>query len=432
MQIVLLSGGSGKRLWPLSNDVRSKQFLKILKNDSGDTESMVQRVYRQLCDAGLGKNVSIATGVSQVGSIKNQLGSRVSVIVEPQRRNTFPAIALSAAYLCFEKKCSDDETVIVLPVDPYVSQSYFDNLHRLDEAVQNNIADIVLMGVTPTSPSEKFGYIIPMKTDGDSIYKVSCFKEKPKSSEASELIKMGGLWNCGVFAFRLSYIMNIVNDVVKCSSFGDVSAQYSAFEKTSFDYAVVEKAKSVGVLPYNGSWNDLGTWNALSEVMDGFTIGDVQMDESCNNCHVINEMDIPVLTMGAKDMIVVACPDGILVADKEKSAHIKKLVECREARPMFEERSYGHYTVLRTITDENGITTVTKMKHIIAGRKIMSETHSDHDEVWTVVGGKVCVRIDDTQFEASAGDTFKIPAGSVHGIDAKTDADILEVQINRG
>lgn len=431
MQIVLLSGGSGKRLWPLSNDVRSKQFLKILKNDRGETESMVQRVYRQLCEAGLGKDISIATGVSQVGSIKNQLGSKVSVIVEPQRRNTFPAVALSAAYLHFEKKCGDDETVIVLPVDPYVSQSYFDNLHKLDEAVRNNTADIVLMGVTPDSPSEKFGYIIPTKTEIGGIYKVACFKEKPQSSAASELIKMGGLWNCGVFAFRLSYLMNIVNDTVKCNNFSDVVTQYSSFEKTSFDYAVVEKAKCVGVLPYNGSWNDLGTWNALADVMDGFTIGDVQMDQSCSNCHVINEMDIPVLTMGTKDMIIVACPDGILVADKEKSTQIKKLVECRNARPMFEERSYGHYTVLRTITDISGTTTVTKMKHILAGRKIADETHADHDEVWTVVGGQVSVCIGDAHFEATAGDTFKIPVGVSHCIDAITDTDIIEVQIDR-
>ncbi len=432
MQIVLLSGGSGKRLWPLSNDIRSKQFLKIMKNDKGEIESMVQRVYRQLCEAGLGEDVSIATNASQVGSIENHLGSKVSVIVEPERRNTFPAIALSAAYLHFEKKC-DDEVVIVLPVDPYVSKSYFDNLYRLADAVSNNVADIVLMGVTPTEPSEKFGYIIPEKQEiMPMIYKVSRFKEKPESSVASMLIKEGGLWNCGVFAFRLSYLMNIVNSTVKCSCFNDVVAQYSLFEKTSFDYAVVEKAKSVGVFSYCGSWKDLGTWNTFTEVMDDFTIGDVHMEESCSNCHIINEMDIPLLAVGAKNMVVVACPDGILVADKDKSTKIKELVECCNTQPMFEECSYGSYTVLQNVTNADGITTITKTTHILAGKSITTETHDEYDLVWTVIGGQACINIDGVRFEASVGDTFKISAGTAHGIDAKTDTDIIEIQIESG
>ena len=125
MRIVLLSGGSGKRLWPLSNDIRSKQFLKVVKNEDGEAESMLQRVYRQMQAAGLGAEVTIATSAAQVESIRGQLGDKVSVVVEPERRNTFPAIALSAAYLFFEKNCPPGETVVVLPVDPFVGGEYF-------------------------------------------------------------------------------------------------------------------------------------------------------------------------------------------------------------------------------------------------------------------------------------------------------------------
>lgn len=135
MQIVLLSGGSGKRLWPLSNDVRSKQFLKVVKDESGETESMVQRVYRQIVAANLAAEITIATSITQVESLRSQLGDIVSIVVEPERRNTFPAIALASAYLYYKKKCSPDETAIVLPVDPYVDDGYFQLLEELDKAV---------------------------------------------------------------------------------------------------------------------------------------------------------------------------------------------------------------------------------------------------------------------------------------------------------
>ena len=161
MNIILLSGGSGKRLWPLSNDHRSKQFLKLLKKEDGSYESMVQRVYRQIKEAGIRANIVIATNNSQVDFIKTQLGEEVDIVVEPERRDTFPAIALSSAYLALEKKADPGEPVLVLPVDPYAELEYFHVIQRMEAAVQQNAADIVLMGIKPTYPSAKYGYIIP-------------------------------------------------------------------------------------------------------------------------------------------------------------------------------------------------------------------------------------------------------------------------------
>ena len=326
MNLILLSGGSGKRLWPLSNDIRSKQFLKVVKSEDGEIESMVQRVYRQMQEAKLNAEISIATSLTQVESIKNQLGDKVSIVVEPQRRNTFPAIALSAAHLFYEQGCPLDETVVVLPVDPYVDAEYFATIHKLDEAVQADVADIVLMGVHPTYPSEKYGYIIPVETD-KVANRVAEFKEKPDAATAQEFINRGGLWNCGVFAFKLSYLMDIVRNTVSCNSYQDVERLYMAFEKTSFDYAVVEKANSVACVSYNGEWKDLGTWNTLTEVMDEKPLGNAILSEDSVNTQVINELEIPVVVMGAKDMVIAASPDGILVADKEQSSYIKKYVE---------------------------------------------------------------------------------------------------------
>ena len=430
MKIVLLSGGSGKRLWPLSNDIRSKQFLKVVKNGDGETESMLQRVHRQMQAAGLGDGVTVATGAAQVESIKGQLGEAVSIVVEPERRNTFPAIVLSAAYLYFEKNCPMEETVVVLPVDPYVGEEYFQMLHKLDAAVQAGAADLVLMGVAPTYPSEKYGYIIPQAgVDGAQFLPVLEFREKPDMQTAGELIQKGGLWNCGVFALNLSYLVGIVKKIIPCACYADVLRQYGEFEKTSFDYAVVEKAESVAVLPYHGEWKDLGTWNTLTEVMEEKPIGDVVMSKDCKNTHVINELEIPIVVMGAENMVVAASPDGILLADKVQSSHIKKYVENRDLRPMFEERSWGEYTVLNLSADAGGNRTVTKKKRVQAGRRIEETRHRHHLEVWTVLSGRAVISIKGRKHDAFPGDTFTIERGILHSLQAEEDTVLLEVQI---
>ena len=429
MRIVLLSGGSGKRLWPLSNEIRSKQFLKIVKSENNEIESMVQRVYRQLTSV-TDAQITISTSASQVETIKNQLGERVSLVVEPERRNTFPAIALSAAYLRFEKNCSLDETVIVLPVDPYVDGNYFSMLNTLDKAVQENAADIVLMGVKPTYPSEKYGYIIPKSTD-KAVNPVREFKEKPDVKTAEKYIAKGALWNCGVFAYKLSYLIDIVDSVVKSDKFDDVEKHYNSFEKTSFDYAVVEKAKSVAVVSYNGEWKDLGTWNTLTEVMDSKPIGDVIITDDCKNTHAINELEIPVIVMGAKDMVVAASPDGILVADKVQSSYIKKYVEDRDMRPMFEERSWGEYKVLDFAVNEDGTKSLTKRKKIKQGMKIEYQSHRNRSEVMTVISGKCIITVNDRAHEAYAGDTYAVAEGVKHGLEAVTDTEIIEIQVGK-
>ena len=434
MKIILLSGGSGKRLWPLSNDVRSKQFLKVVRGGDGKTESMLQRVYRQIKEAGHNGEITVATAVTQVESIKGQLGEAVSIVVEPERRNTFPAIALSAAYLYFEKNCPMEETVVVLPVDPYVGEEYFQMLHKLDAAVQAGAADLVLMGVAPTYPSEKYGYIIPIPqagVDGEQLLPVLEFREKPDMQTAGELIQKGGLWNCGVFAFKLSYLMAIVRKAISCACYADVLRQYGEFEKTSFDYAVVEKAESVAVLPYHGEWKDLGTWNTLTEVMEEKPIGDVVVSEKCRNTHVINELSIPIVVMGAKDMIVAASPDGILVSDKEQSSYIKGYVENRDMRPMFEERSWGEYKVLDIAGGEDGTKSLTKRKKIREGERIPYQVHQNRAEVLTVLSGKCIITVNDRAHEAFAGDTYSVPAGVKHGVFAVTDTEVLEVQVGK-
>ena len=164
LNIILLSGGSGKRLWPMSNDIRSKQFIKLFKNKKSSSadeyESMLQRVYGQIKAVDTSADICIATSKTQVSAIRNQLGEDVGISVEPSRRDTFPAIALASSYLYDKKNVSRDETIVVCPVDPYVDDTYFAALKELDELADKRTANIVLMGIEPTYPSEKYGYII--------------------------------------------------------------------------------------------------------------------------------------------------------------------------------------------------------------------------------------------------------------------------------
>ncbi len=326
MKIILLSGGSGKRLWPLSNDVRSKQFLQVLESPDARKESMIQRVVRQIKATGHADGIVVATGEAQKDYVKGQLGRSIGIVTEPCRRDTFPAIALSCSYLA-SKETSADEPVIVMPCDTFAEDSYFETVCKMAEAVERGDADLILMGITPTYPSEKYGYIVPAKDEHKEgkAMRVSRFTEKPDVETAEKLLAEGALWNGGVFAFRLGYLMNIVGKYMPGKSFEEIHDDYEAFPKISFDYEVVEKAKSVGVLPYSGEWRDLGTWNTLTEKLPSTTEGPAKLHD-CENTHVVNELGIPVIGLGLKDLVIVVSPEGILVSEKGASEKLKSLL----------------------------------------------------------------------------------------------------------
>lgn len=314
MNIVLLSGGSGTRLWPLSNDIRSKQFIKIFKDSNGDYNSMVERIYHQIKSVDEDSNIVIATSKSQISSVRHQLGNQVGISLEPCRRDTFPAILLASMYLKDVKKVSKDETVIVCPVDPYVDGSYFESMVHLDRIVQEGKSNLTLMGIEPTYPSSKYGYIIP--DSKDHITTVNTFKEKPTEEVAKQYLKQGALWNAGVFAFKLSYLEEIGHKLIEFTDYEDLFNKYETLNKISFDYAVVEHENSIQVMRYSGQWKDLGTWNTLTESMSENIIGKAMMDETCVNTHILNELNIPILALGLENVVVAASPDGILVSEK--------------------------------------------------------------------------------------------------------------------
>lgn len=424
MNIVLLSGGSGKRLWPLSNDIRSKQFIQIFKTKDGEYESMVQRVYRQICSVDQDACVTIATSKTQVSAIHNQLGNAVGICVEPSRRDTFPAIALAAAWLHDVKKIPKEEPVVVCPVDPYVEQDYFEALKELGELAGDDTANLVLMGIEPTYPSEKYGYVIPK--DQARVSLVSTFKEKPDLDKAKEYIRQGALWNGGVFAFRLQYMLEKAHELIDFTDYRDLYAKYDSLTKISFDYAVVEKEKKIRVMRFAGQWKDLGTWNTLTEAMEEPSVGNAIFNDRCENVHVINELDVPVLCMGLKDVVVSASPEGILVSDKEQSSYIKPYVDSIDQQIMFAEKSWGSFRVI-DIEDESMTIKVT----LKAGRSMNYHSHERRSEVWTVISGKGRTVVDGVQQPVKAGDVIELPAGCKHTILADTEIKLIEVQIGK-
>lgn len=424
MNIVLLSGGSGKRLWPLSNDIRSKQFIKIFKNDNGEYESMLQRVYGQIKAVDSNASVTIATSKSQVSSIKNQLGDNVSISVEPCRRDTFPAIALATVYLHDVLGIDENKVVIVSPVDPCVENEYFAAFKKLEDLAKGQDSNLVLMGIEPTYPSEKYGYIIPESKD--QVSKVTMFKEKPSADIAADYIAKGGLWNGGVFAYKLKYVLEKVKAEINYTDYYDLYSKYEQLTKVSFDYAVVEKEPNIKVLRFNGMWKDLGTWNTLTEAMESVTVGEAVLNESCNNTHVINDLDVPVLCMGLSNIVVAASPDGILVSDKDQSSYIKPYVDKFENPVMYAEKSWGEFKVIDIAKDSLTIK-ITLNK----GHKMNYHSHAKRDEVWTIIQGQGKTIVEGIGQYVKPGDVITIEAGCKHTIIAETDLKIIEVQLGK-
>lgn len=422
MNIVLLSGGSGKRLWPLSNEIRSKQFVKFFKKEDGSYESMVESVYRQITDIDKNAKITIATSNAQVASIRNQLGNEVGISVEPCRRDTFPAIALAVTYLIDVMKANPEETVVVCPVDPYVNDDYFEALKGLSNQADKGEANLVLMGIEPTYPSAKYGYIIPRT--GEDISSVDTFKEKPTEEVAKEYISKGALWNGGVFAFKLKYVLAKAHELIDFTDYYDLYDKYESLTKISFDYAVVEKEPIIQVMRFKGEWKDIGTWNTLTESLDENIIGKGILNDKCSGVHIINETDVPVLAMGLTDVVISASPEGILVSDKEQSSYIKPYVDSIVGEVMFAEKSWGSYKVI-DIEKESMTIKVT----LNPGHSMNYHSHKFRDEVWVVIEGKGRTVVDGMEQNVSAGDVITMSAGCKHTVIADSEMKLMEVQL---
>ena len=424
MKILLLSGGDGKRLWPLSNNSNAKQFIRLLPSRGGTKQSMLERVYNQLKTQDLDTNAFIITNVQQIDCVIHQVGTDTNIISEPTRRDTFPAIVLGASYLN-EQHVPLDETVLVMPVDAYVDLRFFEYFPQVDQAVQASDDALHLIGVTPLHPTSKYGYIVPDETA--QMSSVRLFQEKPTVDVAEQLIGQGALWNCGIFACKLHLLLDELAERNLPTTYSDLTSRYDELEKTSFDYAVVEHAESVFVHRYDGDWKDLGTWNTLTEEMTSTTHGQVELFESTNT-HVINELNLPLIGIGLEDLVVAVNADGILVSKKEATPQLKDYLASSDDYPKFKWKRWGQSEVIHHETLADGHHSVTRRMLVQAGKELSYHYHEETDTIWTILQGTAIVTIDGESFEVRPTNAISIQRGKAHMLKASETVILIEVQ----
>lgn len=428
MKILLLSGGDGKRLWPLSNNSNAKQFIRLLPSVEGTKQSMLERVYNQLKKHDLDTHAFITTNIKQKDCVIHQIGTDTNIISEPSRRDTFPAIVLGASYLN-EQQVNSDETVLVMPVDAYVDLRFFEYFPQLDEAVQANDDALHLVGVTPLHPTSKYGYIVPDETA--QISSVRLFQEKPTVDVAEQLIEQGALWNCGIFACKLHLLLDELTERNLPTTYSELMTRYDDLEKTSFDYAVVEHAESVFVHRYDGDWKDLGTWNTLTEEMTSITHGQVELFESTNT-HVINELNLPLIGIGLEDLVVAVNADGILVSTKDATPQLKNYLASSDDYPKFKWKRWGQSEVIHHETLADGHHSMTRRLLVQAGKELSYHYHEATDTIWTMLQGTATVTIDGQSFETKPADVISIQRGQAHMLRASETVILIELQYSSG
>ncbi|MGE7769401.1 sugar phosphate nucleotidyltransferase [Viridibacillus arvi] len=323
MKIIILSGGSGKRLWPLSTECRPKQLLKVLPAEK-DKESMLQRIVGQLSSLVDKENILVTTTIKQYEELAEQLKG-VSIITEPESRDTFPAIALACSYLYAQSEVDSEEIVAVVSADSFVEIEFYMQLLHLVDIVSEKKAALGLMGVRPYSPSSKFGYILP--NSKDSIFNIKSFVEKPDETYAKLLIEEGALWNSGVFVFPISMLLNKLEEKKLPRNYDDLRKVFKMIPKNSFDYEIVENLENILGVTYEGTWDDLGTWDVLTNKLGYQLNGDVQISADCKDLTVLNELNIPIKVLGVSNLVIVATENGILISDKDSSVRLKELIE---------------------------------------------------------------------------------------------------------
>lgn len=257
--------------------------------------------------------------------------------------------------------------------------------------------------------------------------KVKRFTEKPDVATAEKLISEGALWNGGVFAFRLGYLMNIASQMAPGMDFTALREKYAELPKISFDYQVVEKAKSVAVMPYSGQWKDLGTWNTLTDELLDPVHGNVTAEE-CDGTYIINELELPLVSIGIKDAVIAASPDGILVSQRVKSENLKHLVDGLGKRPMYERRRWGEYKVIDYVEFPDGNCALTKQLTLHPGKSISYQRHNCRAEIWTFINGEGEIVLDGIRKPIKAGDVIIISRGQKHALRAITPLTFIEVQ----
>lgn len=445
MKLVILAGGSGTRLFPLSRSCYPKQFLKI-----AGQRSLLQQTVERFTDLVNPEDILIVTNKDYIFLVQADLAEigaeAAHIITEPVARNTAPAIALAVAYCKEKMECAENECLFVTPADHVITPvADFQKVVEKAEAICQASRNIVTLGVNPTKPETGYGYIhadAEMVGDG---YKVESFKEKPDLATAEQYLVQGGYyWNAGMFAFSVQTmedaLKNLASDVYAISSLGYEQAleRFADMPNISIDYAIAEKSKNIIVVPMGSvNWNDVGSFDAIDEVLpskNGNVIsGDVITTDSNNN--IILASNRLVSTIGVANLIVVDTPDVLLISGKGKSQDVKKVVEKLKSQKRKEisenmtmYRPWGSYTIL---AEGDGF----KVKKITVnpGAKLSLQMHYHRSEHWTVISGTGKLTLDDKVVVFKENESTYIPIAVKHRLEnpGSIPLSIIEVQNGR-
>jgi mannose-1-phosphate guanylyltransferase/mannose-6-phosphate isomerase len=445
---VILSGGSGTRLWPLSRKQHPKQYLPL----AGDNTMLQETILRlngldNLADPIIVCNADhrflVAEQCQQI-DIKNP-----TILLEPVGRNTAPAIA-AAALQSFKQ--TDDAVLLLLSADHVIQD--VEVFHQAINIASNQAQDgkLVTFGIVPTDANTGYGYIKASKDDADGAHKVEEFVEKPNLATAQAYLEQGNyLWNSGMFMFKAATLIdeltthspgivtsanNAVNNATQDLDFIRLDKQ--AFESSpsdSIDYALMEKSNNVVVVPLDAQWNDIGAWSALHDIgikdVNGNVIkGDVIAQDTTNT--YINSSHHMVTTIGVDNLIIVDTPDATFIATQDKAQEVKSIVESLQAKGRDEGtmhrkvyRPWGWYDSI-----ESGKHFQVKRLHVNPGAKLSLQMHHKRAEHWVVVRGTATVTNDKQIFILNRGESTYIPLGTTHALENKTNEllEIIEVQ----
>ncbi|WP_379153634.1 sugar phosphate nucleotidyltransferase [Paenibacillus sp. sgz5001063] len=427
MHTIFLCGGSGQRLWPLSGRIRSKMFLDLLPAPDGGTESMIGRVCRQLEQAGLGQSALFVTHKDQLALTQRHTRGRYPVIGEPYKRGTFTAAALGALYLYSTGKAKPEDTLCVAPADMYADDGFFRLFHQFTDILAESQAELVLLGTRPAHPSDQYGYIVPGKAVAKRYSPVVSFEEKPDTSVAKELIRHNALWNCGIFAFQLGFMLSHLQQMglpTEPAAFTDL---YPGLPVRSFDKEIAEHSNKSVVLKHEGEWLDLGSWGSLSGQLAQTVIGAGGMWGECRNTHIVNELDIPLHVIGVSGVVAVSGPEGILIARKEEANAIKEIIQDVTAESRYGETEWGSYTVLDRTPCGKGLVITLKLS-LLPGQTMSEQLCGHSGTCWLILSGEGEFLLNGLATEAQPGGILTISRGDSYGITAFTAMKLMEIR----
>ena len=441
---IILAGGSGSRLWPLSRELYPKQLLNL-----NSDKSLLQSTFERLEGFMPKDNIVSITNTKHTSNVRMQLSelsSKVNLLSEPVSKNTAPAIALAVKFIM--QKSNSDPVIIVVPSDHLIeNQDKFLSTVKKGEKLAE-AGYIVTFGIKPDYPETGYGYINTSNELQDG-FKVKEFVEKPDLETAKQYLKAGTYyWNSGIFMFKASTLIqkveklapeiaNISNEIDFTKSDEIPFIKFDKMPNISIDYAVMEKSDRIALVKLESDWNDLGSWQSIYDVSQKDKNGNVfvghVLDKDSKNSFVYSSSKL-VATIGLEDTVIVETEDAILACKKDKTQDVKyiynTLKEQNDNTHLVHKtvyRPWGFYTVIA-----QGKGFITKIIHVNPGQKLSLQSHNHRSEHWVVLSGMALVKLDGKDYTLSPGHSVDIPVKAIHSLQNPYDEDLEIIEVQKG